>query len=211
MPENYPSFDALRLADQILAEIAERAPGSEGRIGTAWFWRLPGGILANFWLDATVTEERWDVIRARASTARSGIFSTADFPFTAFATSATSPPYIHDMKGVAVWANRLYFQMGYLIEDASHWLNMLYAVALSPHINPSGVLPVLSPLERRLVAYAVEELEGYFTIKYLYAAFREEISRARISRLAREWQANELLTEVPRRVTYALQALANDD
>ena len=48
-------------------------------------------------------------------------------------------------------------------------------------------------------------------IKYLYAAFRDEISRARLSRLAREWEANELLTEIPRRVTYALQALAFED
>jgi len=211
MPQNYPSFDSLRLADQILAEIAERTPGFEGRVGAAWFWRLPGGILVDLWLDATVTEERWDVIRARASTARSGIFSTADFPFAAYATSATSPPYIHDLKGVAEWSNRLYFQMGHLIEDAAHWLNMLYAVAVSPHISPSGVLPVLSPLEKRLVAYAAEELEGYFTIKDLYTAFREEISRARLSKLAREWEASELLTEVPRRVTYALQALAFED
>ncbi len=42
-------------------------------------------------------------------------------------------------------------------------------------------------------------------------AFRDEISRARLSRLARDWEANELLTEVPRRVTYALQALAIGD
>jgi len=211
MPQVFPSFDALRLADQILAQVAERTQGFEGRVGATWFWRLPGGILADFALDATVTDERWDVLRARASTARSGIFSTADFPFAAYATSATSPPYIHDLKGVAEWSNRLYFQMGYLIDDAAHWLNVLYAVAVSPQINPSGVMPYLSPLERRLVAYAMEELEGYFTIKDLHAAFRDEISRARLSKLARDWESRELLTEIPRRVTYALQALASED
>ena len=35
--------------------------------------------------------------------------------------------------------------------------------------------------------------------------------RQPLSRLARDWEANELLTEVPRRVTYALQALAFED
>jgi hypothetical protein len=211
MPQVFPSFDALRLTDQILEEIANRTSGFEGRVGAAWFWRLPGGIVVDFALDATVTEERWDVIRGRASTSRSGIFSTADFPFAAYATSATSPPYIHDLKGVAEWSNRLYFQMGHIIEDAAHWLNLLYAVAISPRINPAGILPVLSQLERRLVVYAIEELEGYFTIKYLYAAFRREISRARLSKLAREWESQELLTEIPRRVTYALQALTVEE
>jgi len=211
MPQIFPSFDALRLTDQIIAEIADRTQGFEGRVGTAWFWRLPGGILADLALDATVTEERWDVIRGRASTTRSGIFSTADFPFTAYATSATSSPYIHDLKGVAEWSNRLYFQMGYLIEDATRWLDVLYAVAVSPRINPAGILPYLSPLEKSIVVHSVEKLQGYFVIKDLYTAFRGQISRARLSRLAREWEARELLTKVPRRVTYALKALAFED
>lgn len=59
----YPSFQALRLADVIFEEIARRVPGYAGRLGAAWYWHLAGGIVIRFWLDYTVTEERWDVIR----------------------------------------------------------------------------------------------------------------------------------------------------
>ena len=101
MPQPYPSFDALRLTDRLLGEIGKQTPGYEGRVGAAWYWRLPGGILVTARLDCTVTEERWDVLRAQATTPRAGVFSTADFPFAAYATSATSPPFIHDLQGVA--------------------------------------------------------------------------------------------------------------
>lgn len=211
MPLFYPSFDALRMASRLLDEIGKRTPGYEGRVGAAWYWRLPGGILTTAWLDHTVTEERWDVLRAQASTPRAGIFSTADFPFAAYATSATSPPFIHDMQGVAEWSNRLYFQMGRLIEDAVRWLGMLHTVAISPQVSPPSSFPALSPLERRLVQHAMDELEGFFSVKSLHQAFREEISRSRLSALAQAWEASELLTGTPRRVTYALQVLAQDE
>jgi len=210
MPLFYPSFDALRLADRLLDEIGRQTPGYEGRVGTAWYWRLPAGILVIARLDYTTTEERWDVLRAQATTPRAGVFSTADFPFTAYATSATSPPFIHDLQGLAEWSNRLYFQMGHLIEDAVHWLGLLHAVAISPQISPPASFPALSPLERRLVRYALDELEGYFTIKALHHAFRDEISRSRLSGLAQAWEASELLTPRPRRVTYALRLLAEE-
>jgi hypothetical protein len=210
VPLFYPSFDALRLADKLLDEIGARTSGYEGRVGAAWYWRMPGGILVTAHLDYTATEERWDVLCAQATTPRAGVFSTADFPFAAYATSATSPPFIHDMKGVAEWANRLYFQMGRLIENAVQWLGMLHAVAISPQISPPASFPALSPLECRLVRYAMDELEGYFTIKDLYQAFRDEISRSRLSALAQAWEARELLTKPPRRVTYALQLLAEE-
>jgi len=210
MPLFYPSFDALRLANRLLDEIGERTLGYEGRVGTAWYWRMPAGILVTAWLDNAVTEERWDVLRAQASTPRAGIFSTADFPFMAYATSATSPPFIHDMQGVAEWSNRLYFQMGRLIEDAVHWLGILHAIAISPQISPPAAFPALSPLERRLLRYALDELEGHFNVKALHQAFRDEISHARLSRLAQAWEAKELLTERPRRVTYALRLLAEE-
>jgi hypothetical protein len=206
----YPSFDALRLTDRLIGEIGKRTPGYEGRVGAAWYWRLPGGILVVARLNYTVTEERWDVLRAQASTPRAGVFSTADFPFAAYATSATSPPFIHDLQGVAAWSNRLYFQMGRLIEDAVHWLGMLHAVAISPQISPPASFPALSPLERRLVRHALDELEGYFTIKALHRAFRDEISRSRLSALAQAWEASGLLTKRPRRVTYALRLLAGE-
>jgi hypothetical protein len=211
MPLYYPSFSALRLADQIFEEIGGRTPGYEGRVGTTWYWQLPGGIMAAAWLDNAVTEERWDTIRAQASTPRAGIFSTADFPFAAYGTSASSPPFIHDLQGVAEWSNRLYFQMGHLIEDAVHWLGMLHTIAISPQISPPAAFPALSPLERRLVQYAVGELEGRFGIRDLHQVFGSEISRARLNALARAWEASELLTGRPRRVTYALRLLAEGD
>lgn len=211
MPLFYPSFDALRLAEGLLAEIGKRTPGYKGRVGAAWYWQLPAGILVAAWLDHTVTEERWDVLRAQASTPRGGIFSQADFPFAAYTTSATSPPFIHDMQGVAEWTNRLYFQMGDLIEDAANWVGTLHAIAISPQVSPPASFPALNSLERRLIRYAVEELEGRFVIKHLYEAFQDEISRHRLSSLAQAWEAAQLLTERPRRVTYALRVLAEGD
>lgn len=210
MPLFYPSFDALRLADALFESIGGQTPGYEGRVGAAWYWKLPAGILVVASLDHTVTEERWDVIRAQASTPRAGIFSRAEFPFAAYATSATSPPFIHDMQGLAEWSNRLYFQMGHLIEEMVHWIGLLHAVAISPQISPPASFPTISPLERELVRYALDELEGAFTVKELHRVFGNRISRARLSKLARDWEARELLTSRPRRVTYALRVLVEE-
>jgi len=210
-PLFYPSFDALRLADRLVDEVGKQTPGYEGRVGTAWYWRLPAGILVIAHLDYTVTEERWDVLRAQASTPRAGVFSTADFPFRTYATSATTPPFIHDMQGVAEWSNRLYFQMGHLIEETVHWINMLHAIAISPQISSPASFPTLSPLERQLVQYALGELGGAFDINGLHQAFGDHISRARLRKLAQAWEARELLAERPRRVTYALQLLAEEE
>ena len=207
----YPSFDALRLADKMVNEIGAQTPGYEGRIGAAWYWKLPAGIMVKMWLGHTVTEERWDLLRARASTHPAGVFSAADFPFAAYATSATSPPFIHDMKGVAEWSNRLYFQMGDLIGQAVHWIGLLHAVAISPQISKPASMPIPSPLERRLVKHAMEELGGAFTIERLYEAFRDELSKARLRSLAQKWEARDLLTPVPRRVTYALRMLVQQE
>jgi hypothetical protein len=211
MPLFYPSFSALHMADRIFEEIGDRTTGYEGRVGAIWYWRMPAGILTAAWMDNTVTEERWDVIRAEASTPRAGIFSTANFPFSAYGTSPSSPPFIHDLQGEAEWSNRLYFQMGYMIEDIVHWLGMLHAIAISPQISTPAALPALSKLERRLVQYAVDDLDGHFIIKRLHEAFRDEISRSRLSALAQAWEASELLTKHPRRVTYALQLLAEEE
>ena len=206
----YPSFDTLRLADSILGEVGGRTPGYEGRVGVAWYWRLPGGILVATHLDYTVTEERWDILRAQASTPRSGSFSAADFPFAAYATSVSSPPFIHELNGVAEWSNRLFFQMGELIEDAAHWIGMLHAVAISPQITPPSSFPALSPVERQLVRHALAKLEGHFDLKALHQVFGDRISRARLRSTAQAWEAHELLTRRPRRVTYALRLLAED-
>jgi len=209
-PLFYPSFEALYLAGHVMAELGGQTPGYQGRVGAAWYWRLPAGIIVRMWLDYTVTEERWDVVRAQASTPNGGIFDRADFPFAAYATTPTSPPFIHDMQGAAEWSNRLYFQMGDLIEDMGRWINALHAVALSPQVSPPASFPALNDLERRLVRYAVDELDGRFIISRLHEAFKDEVSRSRVSSMAHAWERGELLTEPPRRVTYALRLLAEE-
>lgn len=210
MAKHYPSFETLALADQILEAIAEHASGYRGRVGAAWYWHLPGGLLVTFVLDYTATEQRWDLLRAEATSPNVGVFNAADFPFAAYATVLTSPPFIHELEGEAEWSNRLYFQMGYLIEDAVLWLEMLRATVIEPQIRPPAAFPALSPLEKALVDYAIHELDGAFHLEKLYEAFRERISRRRLSELAQQWASLELLSEDrPRRVTMALQALAD--
>jgi len=211
MPLFYPSFDVLHMADKILDEVGKQTSGYEGRVGVNWYWRLPAGILAVARLDYTVTEERWDVIRAEASTPKAGVFSAANFPFAAYATSVTSPPFIHDLQGVAEWSNRLYFRMGHLIGEMVHWLGMLYAVAISPQVSSPASFPALSPLERRLVRHALDELGGRFNLKSLHEKFDEQISYYRLRKLAQAWEVRELLTSRPRRVTYALRLLVDSE
>jgi hypothetical protein len=209
MARFYPSYQTLRLADQIIDSIAARIPGYQGRIGARWYWRLAGGVLVTFDLDFTVTEQRWDVLRAEAVTPTVGMFNAADFPFAAYGTLVDSPPFIHDLDGEAEWSNRLYFQMGRLINDASLWMEMLSAAVIDPQVRPPSSFPELNALERELIAYAIEELNGYFKLGKLHAAFNGRISRSVLARLGQYWEDIGLLTESPRRVTVALRALAN--
>jgi len=209
MAHYFPSFETLGLADQMLNEIADRVEGYQGRIGVKWYWRLPGGVLVTFWLDYTTTEQRWDILRAQATTPNVGAFNAADFPFAAYGTLLTSPPFIHQLEGEAEWSNRLYFQMGYLIEDATLWMDMLRAAVLNPNIRPPATIPDISTLERDMVRYAMTELDGSFRLKDVHGAFKDRISRRRLSKLAQEWETMGLLTdESPRRVTIALRTLA---
>jgi len=203
----YPSYQALGLADQILESIADQTSGYQGRLGAYWYWRLPAGILVTFKLRFRITEQRWDVLRAEAVTPRVGLFSTADFPFATYGTLQESPPFIHDLEGQAEWSNRLFFQMGQLIEDAALWMETLLATALDPQISVPSSFPALTPLEQELVIYAVKELNGRFTVKALHQAFSKRISHRALSRLAQTWEATGLLTEHPRRVTIALRTL----
>ncbi len=187
--------------------ISDRAPGFQGRIGACWYWRLPGGILVTFALGYSVTEQRWDVLEAEATTPRAGLFNAASFPFAAYGTLVTSPPFIHDLEGEAEWANRLYFQMGHLIEDAVHWLAMLEAAIIDPQIHPPSSFPQLNALECALVLHALNNLNGRFEIKALHTTFGDRISQRELARLAQRWEDAHLLTEAPRRVTVALRAL----
>lgn len=207
MPLFYPSFQALKLADAILDTVGARVPGYQGRLGAAWYWRLTGGVLVTVQLDYTVTEQRWDVLRAQATSPNVGLFNAADFPFAAYGTLLTSPPYIHDLDGEAEWANRLYFQMGYLIDDLVLWLDMLRATLIEPNIHPPAAFPQLTALERELVRYAIDNEDGVFNLETLAQAFAGRISKQRLRALARHWETLGLLTERPRRVTVALRAL----
>ncbi len=208
----YPSYQAMQCADQILDSIAEQAQRPlraryQGRLGAYWYWCLPAGILVTFRLGFRITEQRWDVLHAEAVTPRVGLFSAADFPFAAYGTLRESPPYIHDLEGDAEWANRLYFQMGRLIEEAIGWMAALLATALDPQISVPSSFPALTSLEQELVIYAVQELNGRFTVKALHQAFSQRISHRALSRLAQTWEATGLLTEHPRRVTFALRTV----
>lgn len=207
MPLSYPSYQALKLADQMLEAIADQVPGYQGRLGAYWYWHLKGGILVTFSLDFRVTEQRWDVLRAEAVTPRVGVFSAAEFPFGMYGTLNESPPFIHDLDGDAEWSNRLYFQMGHLIEDAALWMQTLLATALDPQVGTPSSFPDLTSLEQHLVAYAVDELNGRFTLTALHEIFGDEISYGALSSLARTWETLGLLTAHPRRVTIALRAL----
>ncbi len=210
MAHFYPSYQALHLADKMLDAIGERTFGYQGRIGVRWYWRLRGGALVTFWLDYTVTEQRWDVLLAEATSPNVGVFNAASFPFNAYGTMSTSPPFIHDLDGEAEWSNRLYFQMGDLIQDAQLWLSLLSASLINPQIRPPAAFPDLTPLERELVSYAIAELNGYFRLRDLHEAAEGRISRRELSRLAQEWEGLGLLTARPRRVTVALRALVDE-
>jgi hypothetical protein len=98
--------------------------------------------------------------------------------------------------------------MGYLIDDAVLWLEMLRASIIDPQIRPPAAFPDLSPVEREIIQYAANELDGQFKIQALYQAFQGKISRRRLSQLAQSWEQLGLLTERPRRITVALRALA---
>jgi S-DNA-T family DNA segregation ATPase FtsK/SpoIIIE len=73
--------------------------------------------------------------------------------------------------------------------------------------------PALSPLERALVGYALQELEGAFPIGRLYQRFRGEISHRQLVKLGQRWESKGWLTPPPsateaRQVTEALREQA---
>jgi hypothetical protein len=209
MASFFPSYSALNLAEQILDTVGDRIPGYQGRIGTQWYWRLSGGILVTVSLDYSITQQRWDVIRAQAVTPTVGAFNSADFPFAVYGTLTDSPPFIHDLDGDANWSNRLYFQMGHLVDDMVLWMETLLASVLDPQIRPPSAFPALTPLECDMVQYAIQSTQGEFIIKALHDKFGDRISRASLSRLAKRWEDIGLLTDRPRRVTIALRALVH--
>jgi hypothetical protein len=72
--------------------------------------------------------------------------------------------------------------------------------------------PALGEIERRLVRYAVEELDGAFTINALADAFKGQVSKRALTALAQRWESRGWLTTPahaadPRRVTDDLLSL----
>ena len=199
----FPSQQALELADEVFAETAKMAAGYEGRMGTTWYWRLPEGILVGFRLDQTGAQERWDVIRGEATTVEAGVFAQVDFPFITYTRSASSVPYLRDLHGEAQWLHTALFDVPVLLEEMSRWLWMLGAKALATLSEIER--PELSDFQARLVRYALEELEGAFVIKDLHQAFKQEISKRRLSALARAWEEKGWLSPAPRKVLAPLQ------
>lgn len=77
----------------------------------------------------------------------------------------------------------------------------------------AAVVAQLDDLEAEMVEFAVQELDGAFTIGRLYEAFRGDISKRRLEALARVWERRGWLTPprdavTPRRVTPRLLQLA---
>jgi len=99
--------------------------------------------------------------------------------------------------------------MGDLIQDAMLWMEMLAAAIIDPQVRPPSSFPELNTLERELITYTLDEINGYFTLKKLHEAFKNRISYRVLARLAQYWEDIGLLTEPPRRITVALRALAN--
>ncbi|MBN1639611.1 MAG: DNA translocase FtsK [Anaerolineae bacterium] len=74
----------------------------------------------------------------------------------------------------------------------------------------------LSVLERELVRYSLDALDGAFPIGKLYDAFRGRVSRRALLRLGQQWEAAGYLTAPPsptepRQTTPALRALLERD
>ncbi len=199
----FPSQQALELADELFTQTAKLAAGYEGRMGTTWYWRLPAGVLVGFRLGQTGIQERWDLIQGEAATIEAGVFAQVDFPFIAYARSTISPPYLRDIHGEAQWIHAVLFEVQALLSEMSRWLWMLGAKPLATlsEIEQAD----LSDFQARLVRYALEELDGAFVIKDLHQAFREEISKRRLSALARAWEEKEWLSPAPRKVLAPLQ------
>jgi hypothetical protein len=79
-------------------------------------------------------------------------------------------------------------------------------------LSEEDASPVLPPLHIELVRHAVAELDGAFIINQLYDAFKGQISRRQIVKLAGQWEQRGWLTEpehaaAPRLVTDELLSL----
>ncbi len=65
--------------------------------------------------------------------------------------------------------------MGHLIDDACRWLETLLATALDPQVNPPAAFLALTEVERILVLYAVNKLQGRFRLRPCTTPFGDRI------------------------------------
>ncbi len=191
----YPSFQALRLADQIIEAVAGKVSGYQGRLELLRYWRLNGGILFTFELAYRVTQQRWDVLHGEAVTPRVGIFS-AGLP--AGITVRSSSLLLHPRPG----RQRGMVKPPLLPDGTPHrrcvwWLETLLATALDPQVNPPAAFPALTEVERILVLYAVNKLPGQVHAYGLHSAFRDTVSYSALAGIARRWGRPSLLTGRP--------------
>jgi len=61
-------------------------------------------------------------------------------------------------------------------------------------INVEHIAPILSEVERDLVKFSLENLEGAFKIGALYEAHKGQISKRRLTKLAKTWEGRGWLT-----------------
>ncbi|MBN1139297.1 MAG: DNA translocase FtsK [Anaerolineae bacterium] len=106
---------------------------------------------------------------------------------------------------VAMLTNRL---RGYRLDPQ---MDATVSPAATPVDEPHQ--PQLTDLQRRLVQYAIEELDGAFSIGRLFKAFRNEISKPDLSALAQTWERHDWLSApayqgAPRLLTPALCELS---
>ena len=78
---------------------------------------------------------------------------------------------------------------GSLVELQGFYVSDDAVLALTRHwIESSG--PTLLPIERELVFYAHEKLDGDFPIRRLYDQFKGKISHRQLVKLGRRWENN---------------------
>jgi hypothetical protein len=71
----------------------------------------------------------------------------------------------------------------------------------------------LTDLQRQMVQYAVQELDGAFPVGKLYERFKDQLSHRQVRKLAARWEREALLLPAasenePRRVTEELCRMA---
>jgi DNA segregation ATPase FtsK/SpoIIIE-like protein len=97
-------------------------------------------------------------------------------------------------------------------EVQGFWVAKEQVLALHEQGSETGTVSLLTDLEREMVRYAVEELNGAFSVTALFDQFRGQIGKEQLITLAQSWELRGWLTEMKqrsqsRRVTRSLLAV----